>query len=91
MQQAAHSLGLTTRTLRRRLAAEKETYSSIVDDARTELAERYLASDRLSLTDISYQLGFAAPSAFSRWFRDRFGISPTEWRRAADGPRPSPR
>ena len=44
--------------------------------------------DRLSLTDISYQLGFAAPSAFSRWFRDRFGISPTEWRRSAAAPRP---
>jgi AraC-like DNA-binding protein len=85
MQQVARSLGLTTRTLRRRLETEKESYSSIVDDARTALAERYLGNDRLSLTDISYQLGFAAPSAFSRWFRDRFGISPTEWRRAADG------
>lgn len=51
------------------------------------MAERYLANERLSLTDISYQLGFAAPSAFSRWFRDRIGVSPTEWRRAADGPR----
>jgi AraC-like DNA-binding protein len=88
MRQVARSLGLTTRTLRRRLETEKESYSSIVDDARTALAERYLASDRLSLTDISYQLGFAAPSAFSRWFRNRFGISPTEWRRAADGGRP---
>ena len=83
MRQVAHSLGLTTRTLRRRLEDNDETYSSIVDSARTELAERYLANDRFSLTDISYQLGFAAPSAFSRWFRHRFGISPTEWRRAA--------
>src|SRR5829696_5693131 len=85
MRQVAHSLGLTTRTLRRRLEAEEASYSSIVDDARTSLAERYLANERLSLTDISYQLGFAAPSAFSRWFRDRFGISPTEWRREAAG------
>jgi len=85
MRQVAHSLGLTSRTLRRRLETEKETYSSIVDDARTTLAERYLGNDRLSLTDVSYQLGFGAPSAFSRWFRDRFGISPTEWRRAGDG------
>jgi AraC-like DNA-binding protein len=85
MRQVAHSLGLTTRTLRRRLEAEEASYSSIVDDARTSLAERYLANERLSLTDISYQLGFAAPSAFSRWFRDRFGVSPTEWRREAAG------
>jgi AraC-like DNA-binding protein len=87
MRQVAHSLGLTTRTLRRRLEAEGEDYSSIVNDARTVLAERYLSSDRLSLTDISYQLGFAAPSAFSRWFRTRFGISPTQWRQAAHGSR----
>ena len=85
MRQVARSLGLTPRTLRRHLEHEKETYSSIVNDARAALAERYLARDRLTLTDISFQLGFAAPSAFSRWFRDRFGISPTEWRRAADG------
>ena len=56
-----------------------------MNDARTALAERYLTNDRLSLTDIAYQLGFAAPSAFSRWFRNRFGISATQWRRAADG------
>ena len=87
MRQVAHSLGLSTRTLRRRLEAEDETFSSIVNGARAGLAERYLASDRLSLTDISYQLGFAAPSAFSRWFRDRFGISPTAWRQAARGAR----
>jgi AraC-like DNA-binding protein len=87
MSQVAKSLGLTTRALRHRLETEKASYSSIVNDARTELAERYLANGRLSLTDISYQLGFAAPSAFSRWFRDRFGISPTAWRRAAAGPR----
>jgi AraC-like DNA-binding protein len=87
MRQVAHSLGLTARTLRRRLEAEQETFSAIVNDARAALAERYLASDRLPLTDISYQLGFNAPSAFSRWFRDRFGISPTEWRQAAHGAR----
>jgi AraC-like DNA-binding protein len=85
MRHVARSLGLTTRTLRRRLEAEEASYSSIVDDARTSLAERYLANERLSLTDISYQLGFAAPSAFSRWFRDRFGVSPSEWRREAAG------
>jgi AraC-like DNA-binding protein len=88
MRQVARSLGLTPRTLRRRLEDENESYSSIVNDVRTALAERYLAREQLTLTDISYELGFAAPSAFSRWFRDRFGISPTEWRRAADGAQP---
>jgi AraC-like DNA-binding protein len=85
MPQVARSLGLTTRTLRRRLDDEQETYSAIVDEARTALAQRYLANGRYSLTDVAYPLGFGAPSGFSRWFRDRFGMSPTDWRRSADG------
>jgi AraC-like DNA-binding protein len=88
MRQVARGLGLTPRTLRRRLEKEHVDYSSIVNGARTALAERYLANGRLSLTDVSHQLGFAAPSAFSRWFRHRFGISPTEWRKAAGVFRP---
>jgi len=85
MRQVAHGLGLTTRTLRRRLDDEDEDYTSIVNDVRATMAERYLANDRLSLTDVSCQLGFAAPSAFSRWFRNRFGLSPTGWRQASRG------
>ncbi|MCH6164973.1 hypothetical protein MMF94_04695 [Pseudonocardia alaniniphila] len=32
---------------------------------------------------MSELLGFTAPSAFSRWFRRPFGVSPTAWREAA--------
>jgi AraC-like DNA-binding protein len=39
-----------------------------------------LPNPRYSLTDISELLGFEAPSAFSRWFRQQFGTSPTQWR-----------
>jgi AraC-like DNA-binding protein len=80
MRQVARILGVTTRTLGRRLKQEDQQFSVIVDETRTAMAEWYLTGDRLSLTDISDQLGFGAPSAFSRWFRHRFGISPSEWR-----------
>src|SRR3954469_19401897 len=79
----ARSLGVTERTLHRSLAAEGESFSSIVHHTREALAERCLANDRYSLTDVSQLLGFAAPSAFSRWFRSRFGVSPTRWRATA--------
>ncbi len=79
-QQVARSLGVTQRTLHRQLAAERTSFSSIVHETREALAERYLAADRYSLTDVSERLGFTAPSAFSRWFRQRFRSSPTEWR-----------
>jgi AraC-like DNA-binding protein len=83
MRQVARALGVAPRTLSRRLAQEHEQFSSIVDDTRAAMAERYLIADRLSVTDVSYQLGFAAPSAFSRWFRHRFGTNPSRWRQEA--------
>jgi AraC-like DNA-binding protein len=85
-RQAARSLGVTQRTLHRRLAAEGQSFSAIVHTTREALAERYLSTDRYSLTDVSELLGFTAPSAFSRWFRQRSGVSPTQWRAAARPP-----
>jgi AraC-like DNA-binding protein len=79
-RQVARSLELTERTLHRHLAAEQQSFSSIVHETREALAERYLAAERHSLTDVSQLLGFTAPSAFSRWFRQRFGVSPSDWR-----------
>jgi AraC-like DNA-binding protein len=85
-RQVAQSLGVTERTLHRRLAAEEGSFSAIVHTTRETLAERYLSADRYSLTDVSELLGFTAPSAFSRWFRQRFGVSPTQWRASARQP-----
>jgi AraC-like DNA-binding protein len=82
-RQVSRSLGVTERTLHRQLTAEGQTFSGIMHATRESLAERYLATDRYSLTDVSELLGFTAPSAFSRWFRLRFGVSPTQWRAAA--------
>jgi AraC-like DNA-binding protein len=83
MSRVARSLGTTPRTLHRHLAAAGESFAGVVETTRAGLAERYLAADRHSLTDIAYLLGFSAPSAFSRWFRRRFGCSPTQWRARA--------
>ncbi len=82
-QQVARSLGVTQRTLHRHLAAHDDSFSEIVHRTREALSERYLATDRYSLIDVSQMLGFTAPSAFSRWFRQRFDISPTQWRSGA--------
>jgi AraC-like DNA-binding protein len=57
-----------------------------VHTTREALAERYLAAERYSLTDVSELLGFTSPSAFSRWFRQRFGASPTTWRATSRQP-----
>jgi AraC-like DNA-binding protein len=74
----ANRLGLNRRTLHRHLAREGQTFSSIIDAVRTELATRYISNR--DLTSISDLLGFSARSAFSRWFRGQFGCSVSEWR-----------
>jgi AraC-like DNA-binding protein len=80
--QVASSLGMDRRTLHRRLSRFGETFSLIVDEVRSDLALRYLEERRRSLNELALLLGFSAPSAFSRWFRGRFGCSPTSWRTA---------
>lgn len=86
IQQVARSLGMTDRTLQRHLEAEQQSFSAIVNRTRAALTERYLASERLTLTEISDLLGFAAPSGFSRWFRQQYGVSPSQWRTSARVP-----
>jgi AraC-like DNA-binding protein len=78
--EVARAIGVDRRTLHRHLAATGETFTSIVDRTRAGLAERYLCTERYRLSEISDLLGFAAPSAFSRWFRQQFGDSPRQWR-----------
>ncbi|HJQ05204.1 MAG TPA: AraC family transcriptional regulator [Nocardioides sp.] len=80
-EEVARSLQVDRRTLHRHLDAEGTTFTAILDQTRAGLAERYLANARYPMTEISQLLGFAAPSAFTRWFRRHFEDSPTEWRR----------
>lgn len=79
----SRSLNTPPRTLRRRLAEEGESFSTIVQATRVRWVERYLANDAYSLARIAHLLGFATPSAFSAWFRGQFGTTATEWRRRA--------
>jgi AraC-like DNA-binding protein len=83
MQQVSRLLGMTRRDLQRYLSERGETFSSVMHATRARLAERYLPNERYTLTEVSQFLGFEAPSAFSRWFRQQFGTNPSEWRRSA--------
>ncbi|QNS02587.1 AraC family transcriptional regulator [Streptomyces xanthii] len=90
VEQVAGSLGVDRRTVHRHLATTGETFSGLVNATRTQLAEQLVANPSRSLTEISGLLGFSAPSAFSRWFREQFGTSARDWRaRHAAGADPS--
>ena len=56
------------------------TFSAIVDAVRTELANRYIANRERPLSAVAEMLGFSHSSAFSRWFKKRFGRSVSAWR-----------
>jgi AraC-like DNA-binding protein len=81
--QVSRELGVSARELQRRLADEGQSFSAVVDATRARHVQHHLPSDERSLTEISLMLGFAAPSAFSRWFSQRFGTTPSAWRTAA--------
>jgi AraC-like DNA-binding protein len=80
IEQVAAGLGLNVRALQRQLSAADEVYSTLLDEVRRELAERYLESAAHSITEISGMLGFSHSSAFSRWYRAQFGASPMHTR-----------
>jgi AraC-like DNA-binding protein len=81
---AAQHLEIDRRTLYRHLAREGESFSSLMDSVRAELAARYIDNSDRPLYAVAELLGFSALSAFSRWFRGRFGCSASQWRAAAD-------
>jgi AraC-like DNA-binding protein len=85
IEHAAKRLGLTPRSLQRRLKDEGTAFQVVREDVRRQLAERYLA-DRLSLAEISFLLGFSEPSAFFRAFKRWTGLTPLEARRRAAAP-----
>jgi AraC-like DNA-binding protein len=80
LAQIALELQIDRRTVHRHLSAHGETFTFLLDAVRAELAEQYLREARYAITDISQMLGFAAPSGFSRWFRQHYGRSASAWR-----------
>src|SRR5690606_23174045 len=80
----AAALGITERTLRRRLLAEGTSLSAIADALRRERAMVLLRESDLSISAIAHQLGFADATAFSRAFRRYSGTSPERARRALE-------
>jgi AraC-like DNA-binding protein len=82
LDDVAARLGITPRSLQRRLRAEGSSFLDLLDELRRELSQRYLAEAELSLAEVAFALGFAEQSAFQRAFRRWMGTTPAEWRRA---------
>jgi AraC-like DNA-binding protein len=64
----AHELRLSTRTLQRRLTAERAKFQQLMEEARRELAQHYLMHSTLELNETAYPLGYEDANSFFRAF-----------------------
>jgi len=76
----ARELGLSARTLQRRLAEDGTSFQQLVQEARRELARHYLQHSALELTETAYLLGYEDSHSFFRAFQQWEGQTPGEWR-----------
>ncbi|MBI5504342.1 MAG: AraC family transcriptional regulator [Deltaproteobacteria bacterium] len=72
----AKAVSMSTRSLQRRLAEERTSFTELLAVVRRELAEQYVLNPQIPVTEISYMLGFSEVSAFSRAFKRWTGRSP---------------
>jgi AraC-like DNA-binding protein len=78
----AAGIGLTRRTLTRRLAEHGTSFSDLLDDVRRQAATHYVTASDHSLIDIAFLVGFSESSAFVRAFKRWHGVAPMVYRRA---------
>ena len=76
----ARKLGVSRRTLARRLASEGLTFARIMQSLKSDLAKRHLADQTLSISEIAWLLGYRDPSAFTHAFKRWTGRAPTALR-----------
>lgn len=66
----------------RRLKAENVSFDALYDDLRHRMAIHYLQSQKVSVNETAYLVGFSDPSSFSRAFKRWTGEAPGSWKRS---------
>jgi len=80
LQDVAQELGMSARTLQRRLTDANLTFQQLLEETRRELARHYLTQHTVELPEVAFLLGFEDANSFFRAFHAWEGTSPTEWR-----------
>ncbi|MEX0308158.1 MAG: helix-turn-helix domain-containing protein [Ruegeria sp.] len=86
VDEAATRLGLSPRTLARRLADERTSYREIVEELRCDLAQTFIKNG-MNLSEITYSLGYSDQAAFSTAFKRWTGQAPSTFRKRVSRPR----
>ena len=77
----SRSLGLSRRSLHRRLFSEGTRFSALLEDCRFRVARQALAASSHTLAEIAFELGYSDQTAFERAFKRRTGLTPKRYRR----------
>lgn len=80
MEEIASELCMTSRTMRRHLQRQEITYQELLDEVREQKAKAFLLDNSISMTEISFLLGFHDTSNFSKAFKRWTGVTPSEYR-----------
>jgi AraC-like DNA-binding protein len=78
----AQSLGVSVRSLQRRIASAGSSFSGLLEDVRFQLATSWLEDTPKSIAEIAFDLGYNYPANFTRAFRRRTGVPPNVYREA---------
>jgi AraC-like DNA-binding protein len=73
-------LGVSQRTLARRLSSEQMSFSGVLENLKMDLAERYLADDALSISQVAWLLGYQEVSSFTHAFKRWTNKTPRQMR-----------
>ncbi len=76
----ADHLGMTSRTLQRKLSHEGVSYQQLLDEVRQGMAEDFLTNSELGIPDIALRLGYSETTSFHRKFKAETGKTPGEFR-----------
>ena len=89
IEHVATRLNVDRRTIHRRLAAEGQSFTGLVEKRRRALVAEQLSQGGRSLTEVASVLGFSTLSSFSRWYRQVYGGTARQWRAARGGAYPN--
>ena len=78
--EVARRLGMSPRTLSRKLADEGTSFAEILDQLRAALAKRYLHDKRLPISEIAWLLGYREVSSLTHAFQRWTGTTPRRFR-----------
>lgn len=76
----ARELGMSERTLQRRITLEGTTFRALLNEARQELGRQLLSEASMEVEEVAYLLGYQDTNSFYRAFKEWESTTPGRWR-----------